>query len=87
MDELYNREERDEFVGVQLYYFKKALQFVDSQRYVVSDLGITVVIIEHYRTLFFLITGQIKFGIKRFDLPSFFYIDIAERHSTDTQYE
>lgn len=23
MDELYNREERDEFVGVQLYYFKK----------------------------------------------------------------
>lgn len=22
MDELYNREERDEFVGVQLYYFK-----------------------------------------------------------------
>ena len=52
--------------------FQKALQFVDSQRYVVSDLGITVVIIEHYRTLFYLITGQIKFGIKRFDLPSFF---------------
>lgn len=23
MDELYNREERDEFVGVQLYYFGK----------------------------------------------------------------
>ena len=23
MDELYNREERDEFVGVQLYYFRK----------------------------------------------------------------
>lgn len=31
-------------------------------------------------------TGQIKFGIKRFDLPVF-YFDIAERHSTDTQYE
>ena len=23
MDELYNREERDEFVGVQIYYFRK----------------------------------------------------------------
>ena len=23
MDKLYNREERDEFVGVQIYYFRK----------------------------------------------------------------
>ena len=44
MDELYNREERDEFVGVQLYYFKKHYNFVDSQRNVISDLGITVLI-------------------------------------------